>query len=107
MNTTTEKLLLLMCIPPDIYSGVVKTADGEYIAKKKGDVGYNDVFGKPVPPHAGPASDFIFDIWATLTPEERKAVVAMAEYPVNGEPIHLEDFGVPIKGYSPRFPEGI
>lgn len=90
-------LLKLMNLPPSQFDGVCRTADGFYIAQAKGDLGYNHFLGKPSAPHAGPGRDMMLATWASLSPDDKRAVLALAARPTDGAPILLhEDFGVPL-----------
>jgi hypothetical protein len=98
VDTTTKNLLNLMSLPTSNFDGVICTSDGHYIARVKGDTGYNGFLGQPSPPHAGPGRDHMLETWRGMTPEERKAVLALAAHPIDGSPIRLaEDFGVPVE----------
>jgi hypothetical protein len=93
-----EALLRLMNLPPCRFDGVVRTSDGFYLGRVKGDLGYNAFLGKPKPPHPGPGRDLTLNTWGKLTPTERRAVLALAANPPDGAPILLaEDFGVPVE----------
>lgn len=95
---TKEALLKLMCLPTSRFDGVCRTSDGNYLDQAKGDLGYNVFLGNPSPPHDGPGRRFMFDTWDSLSREERKAVLHLANNPMDGSPIRLkEDFGVPTE----------
>jgi len=89
-----ETMLRLMNLPASRFNGVVRT-DGDYIAQAIGDIGYNHFLGKPAPIHDGPGLDNTLRIWNALTAEEQAQVRAVAACPMDGQPIPLEDFGVP------------
>mgnify|MGYP001594863056 CR=1 FL=1 len=95
--TTNETLLKLMCLPISKFVGVVRTADGHYLAQVHGGLGYNAFLGRPTAPHAGPGRDYMLATWNSLTSSEKLAVLALAANPIDGSPILLsEDFGVPV-----------
>lgn len=94
--TPTEAMLTLMSLPLSHFDGVCRTSDGCYLAKAKGDVGYNHFLGKPSKPHAGPGRELMLKTWNSLTVVERAAVLTLAARPMDGVAIPLhEDFGVP------------
>jgi hypothetical protein len=95
--TTQENLLRLMNLPIGTFAGVCRTADGYYLARKHGDLGYNAFLGRPAAPHAGPGREHTLHVWHSLSPVEQIAVIQLAANPVDGAPILLEqDFGVPV-----------
>ena len=96
--TNNETLLTLMSLPPSQFSGVCRTADGFYIGRAVGDLGYNHFLGRPARVHDGPGRTQMLVTWTKLTADERRAVIRLAANPPDGQPILLlEDFGIPIE----------
>ena len=97
-RSARENLLRLMNLPASRFEGVIRTSDGFYLARVKGDIGYNAFLGTPSPPHDGPGRDATLEVWNGLDEQERVEVLALAARPVDGSPILLEkDFGVPVE----------
>jgi len=97
-RSARENLLRLMNLPASRFEGVIRTSDGFYLARVKGDIGYNAFLGKPSAPHDGLGRDAMLEVWNGLDEQERVKVLALAARPGDGSPILLEkDFGVPVK----------
>jgi len=101
--TTLETVLGLMNLPLSRFSGVVRTSDGHYLARSRGDIGYNHFLGRPAPLHDGPGRTNMLKVWSGLTDEQKAAALLYALIPPDGCPLLLhEDFGVPRFGSSMR-----
>jgi hypothetical protein len=97
-----QTLLSLMAIPSSFnLEAIVKTADGFYIGRDRGDIGYNRFIGKPSTPHSGPGKDLILKRWHALSAGEQRLIVHAAKHPLDGSPIDLQrEFGVPTHNES-------
>ena len=93
--TPKEAMLKLMCLPSS-FDGVCRTSDGFYLARVRGDPGYNHFLGKPSPPHPGAGYNWMLATWNDLSLDEKINVLELAANPLDGLPILLhKDFGVP------------
>lgn len=87
---TRDNLLRLVALPPGVFDGVCRTVDGMYLGRIKGGVGYDVFLGHPSSMEEGRVMRQ--KAWDRLTEDERQAVLALAERPMDGTPIPLEDF---------------
>ena len=94
-DNAMRNLLRLMSVPADRVAEVTKTSDGFYMARARGDSGFNLFLGRPAPPHDGPGRNTMLRHWVAMTEPERRLVVALAQ----AKGIDLAaDFGVPVRG---------
>ncbi len=91
--SATANLIDLMNLGPLGVTDVVRTSDGFYLGQAPGDLGYNVFIGKPNP-HEGPGRERSRGLWEGLTVQERNAVRARCNHPLDGERILLSDFGI-------------
>ena len=95
MKSPTENLLNLMNLGPLGLADVVRTSDGFYLGQEPGDIGFNVFIGCPSK-HEGPGRERTVAVWECLTVQEKDAVRARCNYPVDGSRILLEDFGIEV-----------
>ena len=93
MKSPTENLLNLMNLNLLGLADVVRTSDGFYLGRAPGDIGHNVFIGCPNP-NEGPGRERSREVWEALTSQERGAVRARCNHPMDGDRIPLEDFGI-------------
>lgn len=92
MNATAL-LLDLMNLGPLGLCDVIRSADGHYLGRHRGEAGYNVFIGEPkAAPGAG--QDRSRELWKGWSQEQRQAVTYRAAAPAEGQPIILEEFGI-------------
>lgn len=91
-NSATMNLINIMNLRLTGIEDVVRTSDGHYIGRDPGDIGFNHYIGQPAPVHDGPGRQRSTHVFNGLKPREQEAVRRRAAYPVDGEPIPLNDF---------------
>lgn len=94
MNATAN-LIDLMNLGPLGVTNVVRMSDGFYVGQAPGDIGYNVFIGKPST-QEGPGRERSREVWEGLTEQERDAVRARCNHPMDGSRILLEDFGIEV-----------
>lgn len=90
-----EHVCRLMNLPSGMIErieAIQKTGDGFYLARDKGDIGFNRFIGKPSAPHAGPGRKQMLKVWRSLSDnQKRQAIVTAASMRINLR----TEFGVP------------
>jgi len=92
-DNPTALLLDLMNLGPLGVYDVIRSADGHYLGRHKGEAGYNVFIGAPKGA-PGPGQDRSRELWASWTQAQRDAVTVRASIPAEGLPIPLEEFGI-------------
>lgn len=92
MNATAL-LIDLMNLGPLGLCDVIRSADGHYLGRHRGEVGYNVFVGEPKAA-PGPGQDRSRQLWQSWSQEQRDAVSFRASAPAEGLPINLGEFGI-------------
>lgn len=80
--------LLRICALSSFFVDIMRTTDGHYLARERGDIGFNAFMGKPNPRPMESTLQRAWGIFCGLSLSERKGIVRLAR----AKNVNLRDF---------------